>query len=572
LSGDSNLLFTAAADKTFAVWDIVRGMAVVDRRQDASSAVSAAAFAPDGNSVVIAFDDRKVQRMSLKTGEFKPEGTHHDEAVTSLSFSPDGQLLATSGKDSGRHNGQGASSFDGSRLAFNDGGLIRIVDAATDKETYRIDLLAAPPVGLCWSPNNRDLALIMKNGTVEIWDTQVWSMRRLPGSPPAPSSSLCFSPDGATLLLVEKHRGVHSPYVRELGGYSALVNRYLPDYIPYRALFSRSAGLFDTVVGRYADPNGTISKFPEHDLAVPSDKKYSLQLLNAGKRTIENNDGVSALPDYGALTGCFESSEVLLSGTAEGSIKRFDVASGRRLGTVYFPAASWRYSAMLDAAAFLSPADANPSPQFPVCVQKVVADPERNVCLAMTTNRELLRFDTQSSKTVAARQSSNGQFVDLCFARASQRTGVSYCLVAFSDKIVVHDSSSLAEVWNIPSEGKTITALAASLDGKLVAVGCKEHLIDIWSLDSRKLIHTLRGHAESVGALVFSPIDPNCLVSGSYDGDLRVWDLKTEFSVLELRQHTGPVSALAFSGDGKTLVSGATNKDGAGEVLFWSTD
>src|SRR5262249_7192983 len=59
---------------------------------------------------------------------------------------------------------------------------------------------------------------------------------------------------------------------------------------------------------------------------------------------------------------------------------------------------------------------------------------------------------------------------------------------------------------------------------------------------------------------VFSPKDFK-LASGSSDGVISIWDLTTNNEPLKTRKHNGEILTLAFSPDGKTLVSGGA--DGA---------
>ena len=68
---------------------------------------------------------------------------------------------------------------------------------------------------------------------------------------------------------------------------------------------------------------------------------------------------------------------------------------------------------------------------------------------------------------------------------------------------------------------------------------------------------TLSGHVQGVGSVAFSP-DGKKIVSGSYDKTLRVWDAESGSSILgPLVGHTDWVTSVAFSPDGKKIVSGS---------------
>ena len=75
---------------------------------------------------------------------------------------------------------------------------------------------------------------------------------------------------------------------------------------------------------------------------------------------------------------------------------------------------------------------------------------------------------------------------------------------------------------------------------------------------------TLRGHTGRVTSVAFSP-DGKRLVSGSQDNTVKVWDAQTGQETLTLKGHTGAVRSVAFSPDGKRLVSGSQD----GTVKVW---
>ena len=75
---------------------------------------------------------------------------------------------------------------------------------------------------------------------------------------------------------------------------------------------------------------------------------------------------------------------------------------------------------------------------------------------------------------------------------------------------------------------------------------------------------TLEGHRGGVRASGFSA-DGTRLVSGGYDGTVRVWDARTGDPLLTLEGHRGWVWASGFSADGTRLVSGGED----GTVRVW---
>jgi WD40 repeat protein/tRNA A-37 threonylcarbamoyl transferase component Bud32 len=70
---------------------------------------------------------------------------------------------------------------------------------------------------------------------------------------------------------------------------------------------------------------------------------------------------------------------------------------------------------------------------------------------------------------------------------------------------------------------------------------------------------TLRGHAGWVNSVAFSP-DGKRIVSGSADRTVKVWDAETVQEILSFLGNGGSVISVAFSPDGKRIVSGGNDK------------
>ena len=79
-------------------------------------------------------------------------------------------------------------------------------------------------------------------------------------------------------------------------------------------------------------------------------------------------------------------------------------------------------------------------------------------------------------------------------------------------------------------------------------------MVRLWRLETGVLVRTLRGHRAEVLSVAFSP-DGKALLSGSRDGDARIWNLSDGVAKVVLRGHGGPVFDANFSTDGRWIVT-----------------
>ena len=77
-------------------------------------------------------------------------------------------------------------------------------------------------------------------------------------------------------------------------------------------------------------------------------------------------------------------------------------------------------------------------------------------------------------------------------------------------------------------------------------------------------IFSLKGHTGYVVSVAFSP-DGKRILTGSDDKTARVWDAENGQEILSLKRHTASVNSVAFSPDGKRILTGSGESQNNGK-------
>jgi WD40 repeat protein/uncharacterized caspase-like protein len=124
----------------------------------------------------------------------------------------------------------------------------------------------------------------------------------------------------------------------------------------------------------------------------------------------------------------------------------------------------------------------------------------------------------------------------------------------------------------VPNLGQSPVSVALSPDGKLLAVGNYDGSIQLWDFGSARLLRTLVRHSQEVRSVVFVASGKQ-IVSAGKDMTVKLWDVTTGelLRTAELRSPAEYMWDIQLSPDGTQVASAQTIKgsDPAGIIKLW---
>ena len=537
-SGGSYQIGDGASPTTIIwLWDVASDLPVL--LEGHAGGVTSVSFSPDGQTLASGSGDGRILLWDVSSGQLQATLEGHTDGVTSVLFSPDGQTLASGG---------GMPSYGGSGRDDR----IRLWDVASGQLQATLEGHTGGVNSVLFSPDGLTLASGSYDGTIRLWDVAS-------GQPKATLEghwvgSFSFSLDGLTLA----NGGSWDDRIRlwdvasgqlqaTLEGHTSAVNSvlFLPDGL------TLASGSYD----------GTIRLW---DVASGQPKATLEGHTSAVNSVLFSPDGLTLASGNGDTPWIFSAA------SGDGTIRLWDAASGQLKATLE------GHTSAVNSVLF--------SPDGLTLASRSEDDPIRLWDVSSSQLKATLEGHTGTGIVESVSFSPDG----LTLASGSRDT-----LIVGS---VIRDRAGTILLWDVASgqlkatlKGHTegVTSVLFLPDGLTLASGSYDGTIRLWDVSSSQLKATLEGHTEGVTSVLFSP-DGLTLASGSYDGTIRLWDVSSSqlkavrrmvgkflawFGLRDvssgqlkaiLEGHTSTVKSVLFSPDGLTLAS-----DEDGTIRLW---
>jgi WD40 repeat protein len=536
---------------------------------DTDVPVTSLRFSPGGEMLAVSrcrrsadCESGEVQLWEVATARLlhKPSA----EGVNSLAFSPDGAILAM-GLCGDLQGGSGLACY---------GGKIVLWDVQKQRPFGQPMLGHSDEVlTVAFSPDGKTLASGGGNTdpSIILWDVAKGRPIGKPLSRHTGSiNSVAFSPDGATLAsassdstLILWNLNTHEPRQPPLLGHSSSVQAVA--FSSSGKLLASSGGPGDSNVVLWDATTGTMldKTLRGHNDGVMSLAFYpdDSRLLSGGGR-----DGIVwdvASKDLLAHTLESPGKEVRsLALSPDGRI----LASGQMSSTITL----WNTETLNPIG---QPLQVKTSFGIPADVDSLAFSPDNKTLISMDSN-EIQIWEAQTGRLISKIDSETDCSISMndylmalrpdgkVLAYAGGTAGGHYLDFCDVPAVKYHKIDKPDYV-----DDGYATSIAFSPDGKVFASGSGSGSIYFWdTLNEHKILAKLpQGHSRSVTSLVFSP-DSTLLASTSYDRSIILWDVASRTPLgPPLVGHTSAVNKAAFSPDGTTLASVGDD----GQVILW---
>ena len=178
--------------------------------------------------------------------------------------------------------------------------------------------------------------------------------------------------------------------------------------------------------------------------------------------------------------------------------------------------------------------------------------------VAVGSFREVRLVSTDSRGTVRKLEVPHGDVMDVAFSADGKRLAAAAGEPGLFGEVTVWDVATGSVQLAFRGHKDSLFAIAWSPDGKLLATGSYDQLIQLWDASTGSPIRELPGHSGAVFDLAFHP-KGTMLASSSADRTVKLWEVATGQRLDTFGQPLGEMYAVTFSPDGKRVAAGGVD-------------
>jgi WD40 repeat protein len=485
--------------------------------------------------------DNTVRSFRIRQGEVAN--------VLTLAWSPDGNLLASGGRDRVVHIWNPETGEESVTLKN------MVVNNAP------MDIFEGPVRSIAFSPNGKWLATGaddnqggVRDKTLQVWDTSAWTDQPpvIFGSPDQNLTALTFSPDGNTLVSAYENGETRvwnfnsQEVVETLQNHNREVvglgfSQFEDALLLVSAGLDREIAMSNLIAplalsAPLAEGKGSPARLAtnaEGILRVAGGVEGNVTLWDidpASGEESQTDPGISSPEGRFYLSGdgnkiSFVTADNLIEVRDLDKVSIFTIsAPAAKIETVdaQGQSSTSEQPAQIDSLAFS--ADGNNLAGGMCSERRLTTDPETNEQSEACLQNTILVWEIASGELLQ----------QLPTDQTSPVLSLAYNPANSSSLAAGYGDGSI-QFWDLEQEraignpllgaGGPVTSLAFHQDGDILASGSENHLVALWNLNPPQLIgDPLSGADGSVTGLAFSP-DTSQLFSGSSEGTILLWNL-----------------------------------------------
>ncbi|MBD1864855.1 MULTISPECIES: NB-ARC domain-containing protein [Trichocoleus] len=472
-------------------------------------------YSPDGRLIASCDSDGRIHLWDAASGQPKLSWQAHNEFAWGLSFSPDGQTIAT------------GSPHDS---------LIKLWDVQTGQLLRKPFQIVKTSWTVQFSPDGKRLAIGEEEGWLELWDVETGICLAFLEGHSDIVHSVAFSSDGKRLVSGSGDCAVRlwdlSTFseMRQFEGHrhTVLSVSFSPNgQWVASASWDKTARLWNLATGEFSCFEGhtdlvwSVSFSPDGLLLATAGQDQTIRLWN-----LQTEQPIRTLLGHRACVTAIAfhpDGKTLLSGSANSMQKVWDVTTGQALRT-------WQ--------GHLSR------------VWSVAFSPNGQHIVSGSATDLLVRLWNPLEDTCLKTFNEHTHWVwDVTFSSDSK----TFVSGSSDGTIKLWDAQTQQCINTLHCHTNCIFGTAISPDGKVLASASNDATVKLWELQTGTHLHTLVGHAFPVWHVTFSP-DGRSLASIAKNGIVRLWQVETGTCIQVFDQHDLLGFEVEFCADGQTLV------------------